>query len=362
MGHETRIPLYILDEEFETQAIIDAYISFIWTERYNECGDFELKIPVTPEIRNVLKKDRYVAISDTDRLMIIENLETGFNVESGDVLTVSGRSAECLLERRIIWGFTKISGNLGTVVTKLISDNAVSPSDSKRQIPGLSQFLSGITMGSIDAQYFGENLYETVEALCKNESVGFKTRLTGNRLYFQMYQGVDRSYDQTENQYVVFSSLFGNLISSTEYVTDVSLKNVCLIAGEGEGSDRKTAYVGEYSGLNRREIFSDGSSVTQKTGEKDPETGEDVLYSDSEYATMLRQHGREELIKHPSTDDFDAEVSPDSTFRYGTDYDIGDIVTIVSPYSEYRKARVIEYIRSSDDNGYVEYPTFQFLE
>lgn len=357
-----RTPLYVLDTSFETLAVVDVYISSVWTERYNECGDFELEVPMTEVTKELFVEGRYLVRNDSEYVMVIETLEPTYDPENGDILTVSGRTAESFLERRIIWGVVTASGNLETVVSKLVNENVVNPSDPNRKISEIQYSPSSITVGNIDIQYFGDNLYESIETLCKNESVGFKMVLLDKKLIFSLYVGLDRSYEQTENDYVVFSHAFGNLISSEQVISNKLLKNVCLIAGEGEGPERMQTSVGSNAGLSRREIFVDASSVSQRTGETDPETSEDILYSDEEYERMLQQEGVDELTEHTAMDTFDGEISYNSTFQYGIDYTIGDIVSVVSPYSSNRKARITEFIRSSDATGDKEYPTFEILE
>ena len=36
----------ILDTNFQGIYIVDSFESFIWTDRFSECGDFELYIPI----------------------------------------------------------------------------------------------------------------------------------------------------------------------------------------------------------------------------------------------------------------------------------------------------------------------------
>ncbi len=45
---------------FETTYLIDSYISAIWTDRYNEAGDFELYLAASKELRDQLKKGYYL--------------------------------------------------------------------------------------------------------------------------------------------------------------------------------------------------------------------------------------------------------------------------------------------------------------
>lgn len=362
MKNGKRVPIYVLDKDFETLAVVDVYIALVWTERYNECGDFELEIPMSETVKSLFVEDRYLVRIDSEYIMVIETLEPSYDPENGDVLKVSGRTAECFLERRIIWGIVNAEGNLETVVSKLINENVISPSDPNRKIEEIKYSPSSITVGDIKVQYFGDNLYESIETLCKNESIGFKMVLSEGKLIFSLYDGLDHSYEQTENDYVVFSHTFGNLISSEQVISSKLLKNVCLIAGEGEGPNRMQTSVGNDAGLIRREIFVDASSVSQRTGMTDPETDEDIFYTDEEYEKMLKQEGTNELTEHVATDTFDGEINYNSTFQYGVDYTIGDIVSVVSPYSNNRKARIVEFIRSSDATGDKEYPTFEILE
>lgn len=362
MPSKMRTLYYILNASFETLAVIDTFISSIWTERYNDCGDFELLVQHTKTNKELLVEGNYLVRNDSEYIMAIETIEATYDSENGDTLKVSGRTAESFMERRIIWGIVNVSGNLENVVSKLINDNVINPTDPNRKISEIQYSKSTITIGEINAQYFGDNLLEVIKALCKEESIGFKSNLIGKHIVFSLYDGVDHSYEQTEQDYVVFSHTFGNLISSDQVISNKLLKNVCLVAGEGEGPERMQTSVGTDSGLMRREIFVDASSVSRNTGEKDPNTEEDILYTDDEYRRLLQQNGTDELTKHTSTDTFDGKINYTSTFQYGKDYSIGDIVSVVSPYSSNRKARIIEYIRSSDATGDSEYPTFEILE
>ena len=56
--------IYVLDSSFSRINVIDTYESFIWTDRLNECGDFELYSSVNSTLLSKLsigslKKYRY---------------------------------------------------------------------------------------------------------------------------------------------------------------------------------------------------------------------------------------------------------------------------------------------------------------
>ena len=49
--------LLVLNQSFESIAVIDNYKSMIWTDRYNAYGDFEICFAMDIKLLNVLKED-----------------------------------------------------------------------------------------------------------------------------------------------------------------------------------------------------------------------------------------------------------------------------------------------------------------
>ena len=83
----------ILDKNWEVVAILDAFQSFIWTDRFLGYGDFEVYVPADMPIRKEFKQDYYLwCRGKSDRLMIIETIETKVDAEDGNFLTVTGLS------------------------------------------------------------------------------------------------------------------------------------------------------------------------------------------------------------------------------------------------------------------------------
>ena len=104
--------LYITNPKFELVGVIDSYTSLIWTERYNDCGDFEIMISANDKNVDILQNGYYIKRTDTDRVGIIETKTTQTNEETGDYIIVSGRMLESILDRRIIWQQTTLNGSI----------------------------------------------------------------------------------------------------------------------------------------------------------------------------------------------------------------------------------------------------------
>lgn len=351
--------LMVLDKNLDAISVVDIYESFIWTDRYYECGDFELYAPMSPEVLNVFKQDFYLQRRGTDRLMIIEKILIETDSEDGDHITVSGRSLESILDRRVIWGQTLITGYLQDAIEILLDDCIINPSNVNRKIPNFVFKASTdpkITALKIDAQYTGDNLYDVIQQMCEEQGIGFKVTLNESKQFvFELYAGVDRSYDQEERPYVVFSPSFDNIISSNYLESKAELKNVALIGGEGEGSARKYAAVGNVIGLERREMFVDARDISSDVGDGQTLTTE-------EYTAQLTQRGKEKLAENEAVTSFEGQMETSIMYKYGEDFFEGDVVQIQNEYGHENKVRVLEVVTSVDEEGTSVYPTFKTIE
>ena len=258
--------LFVLDKNLDVVAIVDVYTSLIWTDRYQEAGDFELHLPVDRNALQTLKQDYYLWRNDSEHTMIIEKLEIKSDPETGNDLIVTGRSLESILDRRVIWGLKSLSGNFQNGVKTLLDECLINPSKPERKIENFIFEASTdprITELTIDTQYTGDNLYDTICALCKERDLGFKVTLNDNKQFvFKLYSGDNRSYAQFENPYVVFSPNFDNILDCNYMESDQPLKNVTLVGGEGEGKERRYTAVGNSVGMDRREIFTDARDLS----------------------------------------------------------------------------------------------------
>ena len=349
--------LFVLNADFESIAVIDTYESMIWTDRYNAYGDFEIYFAMDESLLEYIKEDYYLWLKDSEHSMIIEDIKIDADTEEGNRLIVTGRSLESILERRIIWGQRVFSGNLQNAIQIMLNENIISPSVADRKIANfvfVPSTNSKITSLTIDNQYTGDDLYTVIKGLCEENNIGFKIVLTDdNQFAFSLYAGADRSYDQTENPYVVFSPNFENIINSNYFSSKAGYRNVTLVAGEGEGASRKTTVVGSASGLDRRELFTDARDISSDT--------EDGTLSDAEYIAQLRTKGLKNLADHMITTAFEGEVEVTRLFKYGEDFFIGDIVQIANEYGNENSAYISELIISNSDEGLSIYPTFKTI-
>lgn len=352
--------IYVLDTSFKVIDVIDEYISIIWTRRYFSYGDFELYLMASEKNLDILSAGNYlvreqdiVSQSEFHNVMIISNRDIKTDVENGDNIIVTGYCLKSILKRRIISEQTTLSGIVENCITQLLIENLINPSVAERQI---SNFQLGTNMiinsNTMQRQITGDNLSEAITEICMTYGYGYDVYIKNGKFVFYIYEGADRSYDQTANPYIIFSTEFDNLITSDYIQNNDNYANAAIVAGEGEGDERKKVTVGTASGLNRYEVWIDARNSSSNDGE----------ISESDYLNMLRQEGVEELSELTTTTSFEGEVGDTTNFVIGKDYFLGDCVQVENDYGISAKTRIIEVIESEDENGADIIPTFSEME
>ena len=337
-----------MNDQFERLAVIEDYTSFIWTTRYYAVGDFELCVSVNAQNMALFRQDYFILRDDDENVGLIEDVLIQRNEDGNEMLIVSGRFLGGILGRRIIAAQTTVSGKISTCVNKLITENIINPSIAARKI-------SNFVLGSYDiaqtmkAQYTGKNLLETIESICETYGLVFKITLNAdNKFVFQMYEGINRTYDQSVNPWVIFSDKYDNLLSSEYEENYQNIATAVLVAGEGEGSARKTVWVTDgATGLERHEVYKDQRNIQSDDGE----------ITDAEYNQLLQESGQESLTKYTSA--FTGTVYFDN-ITYKQDVNIGDLCVIEnSKWGIYINSRLVEVIESVSETGeYSIVPTF----
>lgn len=342
------ISLIILNKKFERIGELEDYFSLIWASRYYKCGDFEVVVPIDGYHLNLLQSGFYVMREDDDYVGIIEDPEYLDNEDQSQMMVIKGRFLSSILSRRIIAMQTQLYGTVSAGVLNLINDAIIYPVITERKIPNFMVVPTNFTE-RLEAQYTGKNLLTTIEDICESNSIGFKTKLKNGIFQFQLYKGVDRSYGQDVLPHVVFSDEYDNLISSNyKEVTSSKATNV-LVAGEGEGMERKVLWVTKDnpSGLERYEVYQDKRNLSSNGGD----------ITEAEYMNQMKQEGLQNITNVLTA--FEGNVFFDN-LEYRKDVNVGDIVTIENKkWGLYVNTRIIEVIESVNEAGeYEVIPTF----
>ena len=322
--------LYVYGNTRQLIGVVESFEYLRWTRRYSQCGAFELKAIATPENIALLVLGNLLWKSDDMEVGIIEHLE--MNQADKETITVSGRFATSLLARRIIWGTETLSGDLSACALQLINNHLITPSDTNRQIARVA-FTSPILGVTVNTQVSYKNLMDTITGLCDASDQGIKTVYdpTAGNLTLTLYAGAVSQ--------AVFSREYENLTSQIYTQSAMDYANTALIGAEGEGASRILASIADSAGEARREVFVDAKDLRQE----DFGAG---------YPAALLYRGQNRLSELSMAHSFDAEINPHGNLRYKVDFDLGQVVTVLSKkWGVTLSARITEIEESYDASG-----------
>ena len=403
--------IYVLDTEYEKVSYIDVAESVLWNKKHNDLGESEIYIPCDMEMLSILRKGYYLYRYDDDMVCQIEKVEIETDAENGNYIIATAKDMSKVLAGRIVRWNTAFSGKVVRFVKKLIEDNVINPKDDKKQthtVRRIPNFVFDMTeeemaefTETINTTVNAEDLLQLIITTCKANNYGFRTSLDidTKMLKFKLYKGVDRTIPTTDD-YVEFSPVYGNIISSKYETDDSNYKNVAYVGYKSADKEDETMYLLsvhneeiEPSGENRREVFVDGTSTSREISyeelvqmfpavRKDGNeysitvsnskiivatsdgSGEDekITVTDYTYLLLIRTIGYDLLKNKTRAELFSGEVDVKNSYQYKIDYNIGDIVKVINEYGIEANAQIFEIMESEDnDNGHVVEPRFQYV-
>lgn len=300
--------LYVFSKERTLQGVVEAFEYLRWTRRYSHCGSFELKALATPENIELLRIGHILWKSDDEEAGLIEYLE--FVAEEKETLLISGRFATAFLARRIVWDRELLQGDLSHCIEQLLQHHLLAPANLDRRMEGIS-FEVALLGIPVQTQVSYRNLLDVVTALCDAAEVGIKTQFEPSEGSFrlQLYRG-----KETE---AVFSKEYENLVEQIYTQSLLDYANTVRIGGEGEGENRIFAELSGGTGEDRYEMFVDAKDLRK----------EDFA---AVYENALLFRGERKLSEREMVRAFDAGINPYGNLRYKQDYDLGDLVRVLS--------------------------------
>src|SRR5690349_11915883 len=215
--------LFILDALLRRSEFVGPFISCVWTERFNEYGDFELIVESTPNNRARFIEGLLLGCSKSNYVGKIKTVEDKTDEEGRPTLVLTGNMLEEILEDRV--AFAALD-DMTTVPTWDITDP---PADVIRTIfhdtcvtgiLDLNDIIPMVTEGSflptstipepvdtITVNLTPQTVGQAIKDIAQANSLGFRLVRQDDppQLYFDVYAGSDRTSSQTTLGAVIFT-------------------------------------------------------------------------------------------------------------------------------------------------------------
>lgn len=356
--------LVLLDELLRPKTQIEGYISLIWTERYNEYGDFELEVTDTNPAASLLSRGALLALASSSRVMVVNTVERTLGDDDSVKIKFSGTSLEALLEDRpaarnwsnatgLVWTFTdKLPHNIMVELFNTVCRTpALDPADKFPFLAtgsitpaGTLAFPSDPLTITLEAG----TLYSHLKTLAQRFNLGFRVVRRNNvaaqaTLYFEVYVGDDRTGNQAARNAVIFAPNLENLLNTSQLTSEAGSKNIAYVfTKNGAGIVYDTGVSPTISGIERRVLLVNATDI-ESTG-----TTMDLA---------IQRRGLAELAKYRTIHAFDGEIPQNGAYVYGVDYNLGDLVELRDETGYSSEMLVTEQIFVEDGEGERSYPT-----
>lgn len=356
--------LVTLNANKQPEKLVQGWDSLIWSERFNTTGDFQLQTGNVDFFKNTYPEGTLLGLRESNEVMIVETHKIERKKNSAQVLTMTGRSFESVLDRRFCvqsvtnnpgdWNVNlKIPSDVAYYITQQICVAGILDvadifpvADFRLLVP--ADYLT--TTGPVKQFTVPRgNLLSVVLQLLQTEAKADATTTPATPAVVQHGIRATRSSALT---YVSVEIYTGTDRSATVYF-DATRKllddGTYLFSKIGSAT---TAYT-----LGSTNAFKIEKGATTPTGFARRVIGVDATGS-ALNDDALKTQGTQSVSEAKETAAFDGSINQDlSPYKFGTDYGLGDVVKLVGDYGLSSKARVTEYIRSQDTTGSKGVPT-----
>ncbi|NOG28512.1 siphovirus ReqiPepy6 Gp37-like family protein [Lysinibacillus fusiformis] len=325
------IPLRIIDEDFNLLGEVDRYSSAQIGIPWSGIGELELQINrYLQHAEKLIKGNIIFPYNRLDQAYIIRHreIELDENGKQTENWSIKALSLKTFTSQRLIYpvvGKTheSVTGNVETVMRHFVNTQMINPSDPARIFPRLVLGTNKNKGPVIEENSRYDPLNEKLTELSELHGLGWNIELDlkNKRFVFVVKEGRNLVANQTGQPQAIFSTEF-ETIESLEYTeSDMDYKNFAVVAGQGEGVERRIISIGDAIGADRYEMFVDARDVSEEDDEGNPRPVEKVVAD-------LNKRGNEKLLEHAQEIYLGGQILTTSRLIYGIDFSVGDVVTV----------------------------------
>src|SRR5690625_462901 len=177
-----------------------------------------------------------------------------------------------------------------------VENNVINPADPNRSMPDVVMEPNQNRGVNISWQSRYKNLADELGNIGLQSGLGWNIDidLSQKKYVFRVSEGLDLTASQTILPPAIFSPEFGTLGQLSYTESELDYKNFAVVAGQGEGADRRIVEVGEQaSGFDRYELFVDARDVSEETDDEEPQPR-----PEQDIINDLTNRGQQKLTEH----------------------------------------------------------------
>lgn len=261
----SNIPLRIMTRYFQLLDEIDRYSSLQITRSWHGIGSIELRINrylkgADKLLRgNIIFPHNHLNKAYQIKYREIELDENGKETENWVIRALPLKS---WLGQRITYPPAHTSNDnkqadAETVMRHYLTNNLINPVDAKRRMEDIVLDANKFRGDNISWQSRYKNLAEEMAEISLLSGLGWNVEIDYElkKFAFKVLQGRDLTVNQSVHPPAIFSPEFNTLGQMSYVESELDYQNHAIVAGQGEGKDRRIIEVGESSGHDRYELL-----------------------------------------------------------------------------------------------------------
>lgn len=300
--------LLALDAGFQPVAYLP-YFNLQWTREYYQPGQFSVQIAAA----DFQPSMAYLYTPDRPETGIIQKVALTETVK-GRFLQLSGYFLEANLNDKVVWPTYYATGSIPSAVVAMLRQY-------KDDIPLLTVAdAPAVQTDETSWQETGGQLADVAYTRLRTVQHSLRCRYDyqANTITAEIWQGMDRTQEQSANPFVTFSDGFGNLAQVDASVDRSNYKNYAIVVGQDQAENRKVAYADLSGGGYKRILYVDARS----------ERWDSEKQTEAEYLASLQQKGLDALLDYAIIHNVDIQAAA-AGFVYREDWDLGDLVDVI---------------------------------
>ena len=376
--------IYKLDSStFKPVAIVTGLSSYHWEDKFTSAGSVTLETPHIRQAMDLIPPETYLGNSVDDTVMYIEKHTVTTN-NGIPKLTISGRAGQAFLEAR--FAVKRVTNGINEESHEL-EDYRVY--ELMRQVLRSSRLSTGFSyslgfpytyvqpttsVGPLieDFEVPRQSVFKILSDLSEAYGVSFRMlRNISSDAAYPVKMSFMPGYMRTSKVNPMFSYDNGD-ITNESFVWDITNRADMVYAFTPLASSgyAYTNYKGHY--VHRAKMVDRPESEPKDLLRFDNIAGltpeqwvENAMNAMNNLEILYYQRGvvktqaRLYFNAAQKTKKYSFDISSSAKAKYGVEYNLGDIVTVHSSFSDMVDMRVSSYIRTMDESGYNEYPVLE---
>lgn len=322
--------------------VVDDFESFTYTENWYDLDTWTIEINRYKTNVAQFTVGRFIKFISNGReyFGLIESLEKPLDPEGkgSEKWTVSGRGVEAIFAQRICLtntdtkdggGYADYSGVAETVMRTIVDNECISATDTSRNFTGLSLAADTTLGATVDRSLRFDYVSDALYGIVKETGISFRlVHGTGLDFVMTFYEGSDVSAT------VTITPDYGNVAAFRYVESLLEYKNLLYVGGTGDAALRTVREVydtTEPEGWDRREKFIDATDCSTND--------------------LLDARGAEVLATTSVSVSLSVEYIESPTYTLGTDFSLGDTVTVLFEDVATLVSRIVSVTYQWDTDG-----------